>query len=101
MNKHTSSIAHDEPGLRFGEIQASLRLASYCSLIEMILDQLDRHIPADDETWTAPQRRQRSRACGFLRVSRTSLMRLMDAHHEHIRAGFQNKRKRRGSKVCR
>ena len=65
MNKHTSSIAHDEPGLRFGEIQASLRLASYCSLIEMILDQLDRHIPADDETWTAPQRRKWSRARGL------------------------------------
>ena len=101
MNKHTSFSEDDGPGLRFSEIEASFRLVSYCSLIEMMLDRLDRHIPADDESWTASQRRQWSRACGFLRASRTSLMRLMGVHHERIDDGFQKRRDRRGSKVRR
>ena len=51
---------------------------------------MDDHFPLDDETWTADQRRQWSRACGFLRASRTSLMRLMDAHSEHISSNEPN-----------
>ena len=64
---HTTN---DQPSFPFSDIEASFRLAAYCEQLDMLLERLDRHVPADED-WTPEQRRWLSRAVGFMRASRT------------------------------